>query len=701
MPILEADPAVHAGPPPLDLARLARAFRKPPHLVWHRVMTVVQAHADRFLAPRRAERFGGGALLTATEATSIDELWTRLSNRLYAIPIPSIRQADYDRACPGDLNRIAEAARVAIARRVDLLGTGPIELGSPIDWHRDFKTGDTWPAAFMRDINYTNLGRPSDVKVPWEISRLQWLIPVGQLYVLTGDERCARAVRVILEEWIDANPYAHGVNWTCTMEVAMRIMTWTWFFHVFAGSRAWSDEAFQARFLRTLFLHGEFTHRYLERSDINGNHFTADAAGLVFAGLFFAKGASATRWAEEGWRHLCDELPRQVSDDGVDFEASIAYHRLVFELFFLAGRFREACGLSVPAEYRNRVIDMARFTMAYTRPDGSTPCVGDADDARVLPFGGQAVGDHRYVPGLVGVHWYIPELLRGFSGPRSEIFWTLGRRAAASLPADASPRPPVGSASFSHGGFYVARNARDHVFIDCGPVGQGGRGGHGHNDCLSFEATLDRVHLISDCGAYLYTASAVERNRFRSTAYHNTPQLDHEELNRFIRWDYLWNLHDDAKPEVKTWTTGSDRDVFVGTHTGYQRLTDPVRPVRTIVLDHATHRLLIEDALEGAGDHLVTVPLHLAPGVDASSDRPGRVVLRAGDRVFELLWSSQDGWSLEIGGSRVSPSYGVARSCVRLLWSRSGPIPSTLSVSIAPESVERPERAELLVSAAD
>ena len=645
-------------------------------------MRGAQARADWF-TPRGVDRLEAGTLLAATEAASVQDLWTRLSGRLYAIPIHGVTGSEYDRACPGDMDRIVEASRMALARRVDVLGIGPIDLGSPIDWHRDFKTGHTWPAAFMRDIHCTDLGRPNDVKVPWEISRLQWLIPAGQLYVLTHDERCARAVRAIFEEWIDQNPYGHGVNWTCTMEVAMRIMPWTWFFHVFAGSRSWSDEHFQTRFLRTLFLHGEFTARHLDRPDGDANRFTADAAGLVYAGLFFGRGASATRWAEEGWRHLCDELPRQVTNDGVARDASIPHHRLAFELFFLAGRFREACGLPVPDEYRDRLIDMARFTMAYTRPDGSTPLVGDANDARVLSFGSQAVGDHRYVPGLVGAHWTIPELLRGFSGPRSEVFWTLGRRAAASLPGDDDPRAASGSARFDHGGFYVMRNDRDHVFIDCGPVGQGGRGRHGHNDCLSFEAALDGVHLISDSGSYLNPSSAVERNRFRSTACHNTPQVDHEELNRFTRWDYLRSVHGGAKPELRAWTTACDRDEFVGTHSGYERLKNPVRPVRTIVLEHATHSLRIEDVLEGAGDHLVTIPLHLSPGVEAVSDGAGRVVLRAGDRVFELLWSSPDEWSLEIGCGRVSPRYGVARSCVRLLWLRSGPVPATLSVRIS------------------
>ncbi len=38
------------------------------------------------------------------------------------------------------------------------------------------------------------------------------------------------------------------------------------------------------------------------------------------------------------------------------------------------------------------------------------------------------------------------------------------------------------------------RNNVDHVFIDCGPLGLAGRGGHGHNDCLAFEAVLQELN---------------------------------------------------------------------------------------------------------------------------------------------------------------------------------------------------------------
>ena len=63
---------------------------------------------------------------------------------------------------------------------------------------------------------------------------------------------------------------------------------------------------------------------------------------------------------------------------------------------------------------------MARFAQACTRPDGTTRC-SETPTMRVLPFGGQPLGDHHLV-GLVGAHWSVPSLTAGFNGSRAEMF---------------------------------------------------------------------------------------------------------------------------------------------------------------------------------------------------------------------------------------------------------------------------------------
>ena len=58
----------------------------------------------------------------------------------------------------------------------------------------------------------------SDVKAPWELSRLQFAPIVAKASVLTGDLRYRDSLQALLSDWIANNPVGKGVNWTIAME---------------------------------------------------------------------------------------------------------------------------------------------------------------------------------------------------------------------------------------------------------------------------------------------------------------------------------------------------------------------------------------------------------------------------------------------------------------------------------------------------
>ena len=654
------------------LLRIRRALRKDPRYIARRAWLELSMASERWRAPRRVRRFRLDALWRRAGHANLDALWAVLAAR----PYPHARQMDpqaLDALQPGCVATLLARAEQAYAHQVDLLGSGPLQMPPQIDWLVDLKTGRRWPEGFHRDIDYNNFNEPSDVKMAWELSRLQWALPLGQAWLLTGDDRYALKLRELLQQWIAANPYAGSVNWTCTMEPALRILVWTWIFHACAQAPSWRDPGFRDEFLQALYLHGDFVARNLERADINGNHYTADAAGLVYAGLFFDGLGEAARWQRLGWQILESELPRQVFEDGVDFEAAVPDHRLVAELFLYPALYREACTLSVDERYRERVAAMARFTAAYSRHDGSSPLWGDADDGRALAFGVQALNDHRYLVAAAAVCLHNPELTALCSGPRDELAWLLGLPAAQDLPARTEPERPT-SEAFRSGGFYIMRAGRHHVFVDCGPLGLAGRGGHGHNDLLAFELMLDGVQLFSDCGAYQYTASPTERNHFRATAQHNTPRVDGHEINRFVRPDYLWVLHNDATHELLEWSSDEARTRFRGRHNGYARLPDPVRVTRELVLEHRTGRLILEDNFEAAQAHQVQTPFHAAPGVRIELQNDDSALLHAQGRRFLMRWDGSAGWRARRRDGRVSPSYGRVEPVDVLEFEINGPL---------------------------
>lgn len=652
----------------LDLIRLG--WNKPPKTILKWVLRKLKARRAARGLPRWEKWLGKSSLTAALDQQSFDNLIGQMRE---ANPFPGLRdpRAIKSTITPDTKAEILRRAEMAMRHEVDLLGSGPVNLGERIDWALDFKSGTRWAMNGSLGLPVNDLDNPSDIKVPWELSRLQWLLPVGQAYILEGDEEYASFARAIIEDWIVANPVCRGPNWICAMDVALRGISIAWLFHACKKSKSWRDEEFIERLIKALLLHGRFIDLNLEYADVNGNHLTSDLAGMTVIGITLGGQGIAGDWVSKSWSILSDELPKQVLDDGVCHEASLPYHRLVAELFLMPMLARQNVGLPVERDYKKRLKKMADITLAATRPDGSIPVWGDADDGRALPLGTQPMNDHRY----------LVETLLTMDGPTSnprwdETLWWLG--IGASKP---EKLPKAASAKFEDSGVCIMRFDDSVVFIDAGPVGMAGRGGHGHNDCLSIDATLAGQPLFVDPGAYVYTADWQARNAFRATAAHNTPEIDGEEINRFVNPKYLWLLSNDAVPDIRRWETSATKDTLTASHTGYQRLESPVTPVRTIILDKSINGLAIIDELEGDGEHEVRIAYTLAPDIRPVQSEDGTWQLIGSTATFMLTMISDTQWQITIEDGWVSPSYGIKLPTKVLAFTASGKV-SKLAVGI-------------------
>ena len=668
----------------LELTR--KALTRSPRRTWARIAEEVRRSARRPWTSIYPALVTERALLRLADAESIDLWWQRLAAAPFFLQAASRAEwvGAFSRAYPAARDTIVAAADRVLAHQFDLLGSGPVTLGARLPWHEDFKTHRVWPLDYSERIQYSELDRPTDVKVPWELSRCQHVPTLGQAYWLTGDERYAREYADEVLDWIEANPWGYGVNWACAMDVALRAVNWIWGFHFFAGSRACADPAFRSRLLRSLFLHGEHVATHLEKGQVNGNHYLSDGVGLVFLGCFFGETRKGRAWLDLGRAIVLDEMLLQVTDDGVDHEASTAYHRLVLELFLTAYQLLRLNGETIPAAQWQRLERMFGFVEAYIKPDGRAPLVGDADDGRVQILGREAIGDHRYLLSTGAVLFGRPDFKRAAGQCWEESFWLLGPDTPARFAALPDAPDAPASQAFADGGFFVLRRGATHVFIDCGNVGMRGLGGHGHNDILSFELVLDGVPIVTDCGAYLYTASREWRNRFRSTAFHSTIQIDGEELNRFIGPDALWQLRDDATPDGVAFTVERGVDRFRGAHLGYLRLPNPVRVAREIVLGSAPAVVAISDTLEGRGRHDVVWRFPLEPGLGATFDG-GDVRFDSGGAerwYLPIAGAGALSWSLEPGW--VSASYGVRRETQVLTGAATLDLPHRLTYLFSP-----------------
>src|SRR5438034_1069926 len=120
-----------------------------------------------------------------------------------------------------------------------------------------------------------------------ELARCQHWPVLGQAYRLTGDDRFAREIAHELHDFVDANPVGVGINWTCTMDVAIRAANWALALELVRlcaslPSAFWTD-AYDA-----LFDHGVFIERHLENTyEVTSNHFLSNVVGLLYVAAVF------------------------------------------------------------------------------------------------------------------------------------------------------------------------------------------------------------------------------------------------------------------------------------------------------------------------------------------------------------------------------------------------------------------------------
>jgi Heparinase II/III-like protein/Heparinase II/III N-terminus len=536
--------------------------------------------------------------------------------------LPSVRAFERELEGLGAQGRerlLARAAALA-EHRFDLLGSGPTALGEQIDWQLDFKSGRRWPMEHISRLPIV-YGDGSDIKVPWELSRFQHLPLLAGAHRLTGERPWLDEIAAQLTDWIAANPVEFGANWACTMDVAIRATNWVATLALIADAAA--GEPWLEGVLESLLLHGRFIRSHLEYAPVRSNHYLSDVVGLLPVAALFSGGAEGSEWAEWAAVELVGELAHQVREDGCDHEASIPYHRLVTELFICGTDAADALAPGrIPASHRAKLERMLGFVGDYTRPDSLAPQVGDSDDGRFLPLGDYASAD-----------------------PRSHLhlFAQAGREY----------RPAQASAAYPHGGYWIMRMNDLYVLVRCGDVGVGGLGSHAHNDALSFEFAAGGQPLVVDPGSYLYTADPAERNRFRSTAFHITLQVDGAEQNPLSE-AAVFALEDRRRAEALRWETSSTGALFSGRHRGYAELESPAIHSRTIELDGGARVLKIADAITSAGAHDLDWTFPLAPC--SAQAEPGRA-----SAVFEsgvLLEIESPGLDFRIEPGWLSPSYG-------------------------------------------
>ena len=215
------------------------------------------------------------------------------------------------------------------------------------------------------------------------------------------------------------------------------------------------------------------------------------------------------------------------------------------------------------------------------------------------------------------------------------------------------------------------------MVIDAGEIGMRGIGGHGHNDVLSFDLWAGGAPLLVDSGTYTYTADPAARQLLRSTAAHNAVRVDGEETSRLGGDRWLWLIENDAHPRDVEWQSDAERDLFVGSHDGYRRLSQPVDHTRRVTFDKVKRWWRIDDSVSGTGEHLVEVFFHPGVGVEIEGRAARLRAPRADLWLFparETTLRQEDGW--------ISTGYGLRQPAPVLVYAVRAVVPLHLRTDL-------------------
>jgi hypothetical protein len=500
-------------------------------------------------------------------------------------------------------------ARELLEHKFSFFSFNKTFLGENIDWHRDYKNDKKAPLRYCRDIDYRDFSEVGDFKYIWEINRHQHLISLAKAYYITGNQEYKNEIRNQILDWIEANPYKKGINWASSLELATRLISWSWAW-VFLGD---IDEGCRKTWIESIYKHCVFiSHNFSKYSSAN-NHLIGEAAGLFIASILWPFGKESEGWQKKSFRILVDEMEKQNYADGVNKEQAISYQRFVLDFFILAGLLGEKNGIAFPETYWKRIEKMLIFVASVMDKNGNVPNIGDSDDGYAVILSEGEGDSYRSLLATGAILFERGDFADKAGRFDEKSFWLSGIEGWEKYNALVK-RSFIPVKTFDQGGYYILSSHEDtedeiKFIFDCGPLGYLSIAAHGHSDALSFVLNIGGKEFFIDPGTYVYSTQKEWRDYFRGTSAHNTLRIDAGDQS-ISGGNFMWIKKAQARL-IKHEVT-DEYESIIGEHNGYTRLKDPVLHQREILFDKKNRIFKIWDRYRAKKGHLIEQYFHFS-----------------------------------------------------------------------------------------
>jgi len=571
--------------------------------------------------------------------------------------------------CKFNVSFYFKVADRLLAGRYDVFALQDVELGFPPQWNYDPKMGVQAPLVFGKLLNYRDKRLVGDIKYLWEPNRHTELVTLAQAWNLTGKAKYVDGCRMLLDSWIDQCPYPLGPNWTSPLEHAVRLVNWSFAWHLLGGEASLlfiddEGQAFKRRWLEVIYQHCHFIAGYFSRFSSANNHLLGEYMGLLIGAITWPLWPVSAHWRQLAEQGVESEALKQNFEDGVNREQAIWYHHEVADMMLLCGLVGRANGIEFDTAFWKRLEAMLEFIASLMDVGGNMPMLGDSDDAVMVRFSREPEFDVYKSLLATGAVLFGRGDFKAKAGRFDDKSrWLLGDDAAERFEALTAHASAIPRRYFPQGGYYVLGQHfglpdEIRVVIDCAPLGYLSIAAHGHADALAFTLSVAGETILIDPGTYAYHTQKKWRDYFRATRAHNTVCVDGLDQS-VIGGDFMWVKHANARLEA--WEQGGSLDRMVGSHDGYLRLSDPVLHRREILFDKVASTIRIRDVLECRKKHRVEIHWHCHEDAEVSSQDLGVRIARK--KAYINLALEDERFSVRLARGDKDPPLGwVSRS---------------------------------------
>lgn len=435
----------------------------------------------------------------------------------------------------------------------------------------------------------------------------EWGVALSASWRDTEDERYLACFKRLVRSWMDACPYGEGDAWH-PYTISLRLVNWLIAIDLFEGMLQ-KDEEFFAAMQKSMYR--QYRHLLVnQETHLRANHWWENIKTLVIMSAAFGEQTVLNRMT----KCLEQQLDEQILSDGVHFERSLMYHKLVLEGMLRVWIASRELGFVLPDNYSEKLQLMLDAMASLEQGMGKTPFFNDAADGIAKECNQLVAACKR----LLGMN------------------------------ADGSKM------AFPAAGYYKLYDGDIAAMFDAGMPGPSYMLGHAHCDCLSFELSYKGEPVIVNSGTYAYQSEL--RPYFRSTAAHNTVMADGEEQLG------CWGEHRVGKSyrDVRVIELSNNRLLLEMT------LSNGACLHRLAALSE--RRLEIEDSLFGEEGRSLFSYLHFNPGI--SAEMLGERINLSSARVNLAVES--ESCLVELLPAYGSSQFGVLAECAVLAICPSG-----------------------------